>query len=1193
MVFRRCLPARGRVAVAAACAAALVLAARVHSQETDDRPPPAQTPGGDARELVEKADAAAAAGDFEKARSLYERATQADRGFIPAWRGLGWSLHRLGRKREAMAVWQDVLKVTPGEPSLLVAIAQAHEQDGDWKRALAAYGEALASDPKNRSARMGRARVLLAQKNYAGAEREVRAILDRDSHDVDARVTLAEIYQRTGRTKEAARIVETLASRRPDARYFPFLARAMLELGRTREAIDYFRRSLRDKPGDRGLTLGLARAYTRAQDFAAAERTLSEYAAKHPEDDDVRRDLAETAAIAGKPEEAEREWRELVRRKPDDAAIRLKLARALFASGQDEEAIAQVHDVLKREPENIGALTMLAEEALFRDRHEEAIRSLEQLAALQPSAARYAELGQVHLSRANVLEEQGRDDQARIEYDAAVQAFRKGKEVDPTATDVRLGEVTALRLQGKTDQTIAAARQLLERHPHLEQPRRELHEAYFARGEYDQAARQLAILRKDFPNNLRLEQLYARALFAAGDQATAISTVERVLQSPIQPSVPVLLYHGISDTGRDGAIPVAKFRDQLQALGRAGYQSITLRDLIDFLEGGTGLPKKPVLITFDDARADSFRFADPVLQETGFRAEMFVPVAEVGAHGAYTAGWKTLVEMQRNGRWDMQCHGNFAHRPIPLDAEGHTGRFLTNRKWLEDEHRLETPDEFATRVEEDYRQCKEELEKQVPGAQVVGYAYPFGDLGQKALTNDPGAFALNQKSAAKTYALAFVQDPADFVTRASSKFTMPRFEVPQDFDGERLLERVRRADPVVSTSLLLADLYAWSGRYAKSVAIYDRLAAHEVDRAELLAKEAQVLAWSGDLAGAQEKAEAARRLRPDDPQILQRLARIQRETGPTAEIEAAYFEDNRDRSHVSIGPAARMDVGHGVTVGARYRYLDFSQDGFDPRLVHGAADAPLPEPVPGAEPTSADLEASGHQAEAEVDVALGGRNRLSVSAGVASFSDRTSGAELGDPDPFPVADALLTLGVADRVDVWLGANRTYVATAAAILDDVGSTGGLGRVRVRVWDPFSIFVHQSIDAYDDGDNRRNTTVARGLVEVVHVPSVEFGYQYVYDDTKEQDPRFYTPDGFMSHEAVLSLSGDTSDRRVRGELSVSAGTGRERHGSSEFQASVAGTCEVDVTDHVSLFVGGGRSQAAEFRSFQVRGGAAVHF
>jgi hypothetical protein len=28
-------------------------------------------------------------------------------------------------------------------------------------------------------------------------------------------------------------------------------------------------------------------------------------------------------------------------------------------------------------------------------------------------------------------------------------------------------------------------------------------------------------------------------------------------------------------------------------------------------------------------------------------------------------------------------------------------------------------------------------------------------------------------------------------------------------------------------------------------------------------------------------------------------------------------------------------------------------------------------------------------------------------------------------------------------------------------------------------------------------------------------------------------------------------------------------------------------------VSLFVGGGRSQAADFRSFQVRGGAAVHF
>ena len=67
--------------------------------------------------------------------------------------------------------------------------------------------------------------------------------------------------------------------------------------------------------------------------------------------------------------------------------------------------------------------------------------------------------------------------------------------------------------------------------------------------------------------------------------------------------VPVIVYHHVLPTASNFiAIPPARFEQELRYLKSAGFTGITASELSDALAGRTRLPKKPILITFDDGR---------------------------------------------------------------------------------------------------------------------------------------------------------------------------------------------------------------------------------------------------------------------------------------------------------------------------------------------------------------------------------------------------------------------------------------------------------------------------------------------------------------------------------------------------------------------------------------------------------------
>ena len=98
---------------------------------------------------------------------------------------------------------------------------------------------------------------------------------------------------------------------------------------------------------------------------------------------------------------------------------------------------------------------------------------------------------------------------------------------------------------------------------------------------------------------------------------------------PRRRSLHVLCYHAVTDLGGDPVleeygVPADRLRAQLQSLRRAGYQFVHPDEVARFVMGAAGLPRRAILVTFDDCYADLVTDGAPVLRELDVPAIAFV-----------------------------------------------------------------------------------------------------------------------------------------------------------------------------------------------------------------------------------------------------------------------------------------------------------------------------------------------------------------------------------------------------------------------------------------------------------------------------------------------------------------------------------------------------------------------------------------
>ncbi|NGM88886.1 polysaccharide deacetylase family protein [Parapusillimonas sp. SGNA-6] len=88
-------------------------------------------------------------------------------------------------------------------------------------------------------------------------------------------------------------------------------------------------------------------------------------------------------------------------------------------------------------------------------------------------------------------------------------------------------------------------------------------------------------------------------------------------------TVPVLMYHHVSPVEGMITVSPSNFERQLQWLKQRGYTSLTSDQFAGHLQGNP-VPKRSVLITFDDGYLDNWVYAFPLLRQYGYRAMVFL-----------------------------------------------------------------------------------------------------------------------------------------------------------------------------------------------------------------------------------------------------------------------------------------------------------------------------------------------------------------------------------------------------------------------------------------------------------------------------------------------------------------------------------------------------------------------------------------
>lgn len=148
--------------------------------------------------------------------------------------------------------------------------------------------------------------------------------------------------------------------------------------------------------------------------------------------------------------------------------------------------------------------------------------------------------------------------------------------------------------------------------------------------------------------------------------------------------LPVLMYHHISPKPGLVTCSPENFRVQMEWLAKNGWKTLSTAAFAQALETGE-LPKKSVLVTFDDGYLDNWVYAHPVLQEFGQRATIFLITGWIGdgserphagqanvpevpshpqamaaaANGQLDAAflrWSEVEAMQKAGTFDFHSH---------------------------------------------------------------------------------------------------------------------------------------------------------------------------------------------------------------------------------------------------------------------------------------------------------------------------------------------------------------------------------------------------------------------------------------------------------------------------------------------------------------------------------------------------------
>lgn len=159
-------------------------------------------------------------------------------------------------------------------------------------------------------------------------------------------------------------------------------------------------------------------------------------------------------------------------------------------------------------------------------------------------------------------------------------------------------------------------------------------------------------------------------------------------------SIPVLMYHHVLPKGDNTAIAELLFIQQMRFLAKNGWYTLSADEFLAFKKGALDIPRKSVLLTFDDGWLDNYLYAYPILRQFGQKATVFLvtewienaskylPVQEIGWNSHQEAIQRVqsqpnesvlhisqIQEMQDSGlvSFESHTHRHISRKEQPID----------------------------------------------------------------------------------------------------------------------------------------------------------------------------------------------------------------------------------------------------------------------------------------------------------------------------------------------------------------------------------------------------------------------------------------------------------------------------------------------------------------------------------------------
>ena len=152
-------------------------------------------------------------------------------------------------------------------------------------------------------------------------------------------------------------------------------------------------------------------------------------------------------------------------------------------------------------------------------------------------------------------------------------------------------------------------------------------------------------------------------------------------------SLTILTYHQILENGSNASDHVNKvnFTEQIEYLNKSGFKGLTVAEYDQIRKTNSSIPKKSIIITFDDGWKSIYEKAFPILDNYSYVATNFIVTNYANGSSGYISymNWSEVEDLKDKG-WDVQSHSVSHKNLINLSEEEYRKQLNDSKTILKD-----------------------------------------------------------------------------------------------------------------------------------------------------------------------------------------------------------------------------------------------------------------------------------------------------------------------------------------------------------------------------------------------------------------------------------------------------------------------------------------------------------------------------